>query len=90
MSNSAVPILLEAPNPTSALSNRSEPLEIKAEYVQQNDQSFSPRFKKIGNSSSHDIANAPANTFNVGYDRDRIAPADKEQQVCQAILENDQ
>ncbi|KAH1102406.1 hypothetical protein AAZX31_13G181200 [Glycine max] len=80
VSNSAVPILLEAPNPTSALSNRSEPLEIKAEYVQQNDQSFSPRFKKIGNSSSHDIANAPANTFNVGYDRDRIAPADKEQQ----------
>ncbi|KAH1210665.1 Protein LNK2 [Glycine max] len=80
VSNSTVPILLETPNPTSALRNRSEPLEIKAEYVQQNDRSFSPRFKRIGDSLSHDIEKAPANIFNVGYDRDRIAPADKEQQ----------
>ncbi|KAL2971894.1 hypothetical protein AAZX31_15G223600 [Glycine max] len=80
VSNSTVPILLETPNPTSALRNRSVPLEIKAEYVQQNDRSFSPRFKRIGDSLSHDIEKAPANIFNVGYDRDRIAPADKEQQ----------
>ncbi|KAL2326388.1 hypothetical protein Fmac_025446 [Flemingia macrophylla] len=80
VSNSTVPILLEAPSPASALRNRSEPLEIKAEYVQQNDQSFSPRFKRISDSSSHDIQNAPANIFNVGYARDRIIRAEKEQQ----------
>ncbi|TKY68256.1 hypothetical protein E2542_SST04492 [Spatholobus suberectus] len=80
VSNNTVPILLEAPSPATALRNRSEPLEIRAEYVQQNDQSFSPRVRRIGDSSSHDIQNAPANTFNVGYPRDRIIPAEKEQQ----------
>ncbi|XP_020215263.1 protein LNK2 isoform X2 [Cajanus cajan] len=81
VSSSTVPILLEAPSPASALRNRSEPLEIKAEYAQQNDQSFSPRFKRISDSSSHhDIQNAPANTYNVGYARDRVIPPEKEQQ----------
>jgi len=64
-------------------------LEVKTEYVQQNGQSFSPSFKRIGDSSSHDVQNAPGNTFNIGYSRDRITPAEKEQQVCQIILEND-
>ncbi|RDX69660.1 Protein LNK2 [Mucuna pruriens] len=80
VSNSTVSIHLAAPSSASVLKSRSETLEIKAEYVQQNDQSFSPRFKRTGDSSSHDIQNAPANTFNVGYARDRIIPSEKEQQ----------
>ncbi|XP_027355953.1 protein LNK2-like isoform X3 [Abrus precatorius] len=80
VSNSAVPILLESPSPGSALRNRSEPLEIKAEYVQHNGQSFSPSFKSISDSSSQDIQNAHANTVNVGYARDRIIPTEKVQQ----------
>jgi len=90
VSNNTVPTLLEAPSPASTLRNRSEPLEIKADYVQHNGQSFSPSFKRIGDSSSHDIQNAQANTISVGYARDRIIPTEKEQQVCEAILENDQ
>jgi len=77
---------LEAPNQASASRNSSEPLEIKTEYVQQNGQSFSPSFKRIGDPSSHDIQNAPGNAFNEGYSGDRVTPAEKEQQVCQVIL----
>ncbi|BAT89245.1 Protein LNK2-like protein [Vigna angularis] len=79
-SNCSVPIHLEAPHQANALRNSSEPLEIKTEYVQQNGRSFSPSFKRIGDASSHDIQNAPGKTFNVGYSRDRITPAEKEQQ----------
>ncbi|KAK7343143.1 hypothetical protein VNO80_26106 [Phaseolus coccineus] len=79
-SNCSVPIHLEAPTQASASRNSSEPLEIKTEYVQQNGQSFSPSFKRIGDSSSHDIQNAPGNTFNEGYSGDRVTPAEKEQQ----------
>ncbi|WVZ01817.1 hypothetical protein V8G54_022623 [Vigna mungo] len=79
-SNCSVPIHLEAPHQASALRNNSEPLEIKTEYVQPNGQSFSPSFKRIDDASSHDIQNAPGKTFNVGYSRDRITPAEKEQQ----------
>ncbi|CAJ1978116.1 unnamed protein product [Sphenostylis stenocarpa] len=79
-SNSSVPLHLKAPNQANALRNRSEPLEIKAEYVQPNDQSFSPTVKRIEDSSSHDIQNATGTTFNLGYSRDRVTPAEKEQQ----------
>ncbi|KAK7314219.1 hypothetical protein VNO77_39432 [Canavalia gladiata] len=80
VSNSTIPTHLEAPSRASALRNRSEPLEIKAEYVQHNGQSFSPIFKRIGDSSSHDIQNAHANTVNVGYARERVITTGKEQQ----------
>ncbi|XP_061350014.1 protein LNK2-like isoform X2 [Gastrolobium bilobum] len=80
VSDSPVTILLEAPSPASALRNRTEPLEVKAEYVQRNDQSFSFSFKRIGDSSSHDTQNAHATTVSAGYARGRSIPTEKEQQ----------
>ncbi|KAK4285390.1 hypothetical protein QN277_002093 [Acacia crassicarpa] len=79
VSNSTALISLDTPNTAGALRNGSEPLEIKADYVQCNDQLFTLSYK-TGGSACHDIENVHAITTDVTYSGERSKPAGKEHQ----------
>ncbi|XP_028785928.1 protein LNK2-like isoform X2 [Neltuma alba] len=80
VSNSTAPISLDTPGTAGALRNRSEPLEIKADYVQCNDKLFALSYDKIGGSACHDTQNVHAITTDVTYGGERSKPARKEHQ----------
>ncbi|XP_054792341.1 protein LNK2-like isoform X2 [Prosopis cineraria] len=80
VSNSTAPISLDAPSTSGALRNRSEPLEIKADDVQCNDQLFALSHGKIGGSACHGTQNVHAMTTDVTYCGERSKPAGKEHQ----------
>ncbi|KAI9115346.1 hypothetical protein K1719_013665 [Acacia pycnantha] len=80
VSNSTAPMSLDTPSTADALRNRSEPLEIKADYVQCNDQLFTLSYEKTGGSACHDIQNVHAITTDVTHSGERSKPAGKEHQ----------
>ncbi|TKY49687.1 hypothetical protein E2542_SST27129 [Spatholobus suberectus] len=81
VSNNPAPLPLDTPSSSSALRNRTEPLEIKEEYVQCNDESLDLSYEKIGGPASQVIQNSCTITANVGSDGVRSKPTGKEQQV---------
>ncbi|KAI4323523.1 hypothetical protein L6164_023120 [Bauhinia variegata] len=84
-SNSSVPLSLDGQSAAGVLKNRSEPGEIKAEYVRRGDPSFSPGYVKITGPASHDILNAHAITTDFGYTGVRNKPT-MEQQMNQDMI----
>jgi hypothetical protein len=89
VSNNQTHLPLDAPSPTDALRNRSEPCEIKEEHVHCNDQSFSPSYEKISDPAYQSIQNSRTTTDNMECAGDRSKLTGKKQQVCQVIF-NDQ
>ncbi|KAL2337153.1 hypothetical protein Fmac_011599 [Flemingia macrophylla] len=71
VSNNPAPLLLDTPSSSGALRNRTEPLEIKEEYVQCDDQTLDLSYEKIGSPASNVIPS----------DGVRRKPTGKEQQV---------
>ncbi|KAI4333014.1 hypothetical protein L6164_017871 [Bauhinia variegata] len=83
--NDPAPLSLDTQSPAGILKNRSEPEEIKADYVQHGDPSLSLSYVKIGGSASHDVQNAHPITAELGYDGGRSKPA-TEQQMNQDMV----
>ncbi|XP_045819855.1 protein LNK2 isoform X3 [Trifolium pratense] len=80
VSNNQAHVPLDAPSPTDALRNKSEPFEIKEEHGHCNDQSFSPSYEKISGPAYQSIQNSHTTTDNVECAGDRSKPTGKEQQ----------
>ena len=84
MSNNSAPLPLDTPSSSGALINEADPLEIKEEYVQTNDdKSLDLSFEKIGIPASEVLQNSCTITAIEGNDGVRSKPTEKEQQVCQ-------
>jgi len=83
VSNNPAPLTLDPPSSSGALRNRTDPLEIKEEYVQCNDKSLDLSYEKIGIPASQVLQNSCAITANVANYEVRRKPTGKEQQVCQ-------
>ncbi|CAJ2638882.1 unnamed protein product [Trifolium pratense] len=81
VSNNQAHVPLDAPSPTDALRNKSEPFEIKEEHGHCNDQSFSPSYEKISGPAYQSIQNSHTTTDNVECAGDRSKPTGKEQQI---------
>ncbi|KAK7323322.1 hypothetical protein VNO77_26790 [Canavalia gladiata] len=81
VSNNPAPLPLDTPSPSGALRNRTEPLEIKEEYVQCNDESLHLSYEKMGGPASQVIRNSLTITANVENAGIRSKPTGKEQQV---------
>ncbi|XP_061352881.1 protein LNK2-like isoform X2 [Gastrolobium bilobum] len=79
VSNNPEPVHLNSPSLEGAL--RTEPLEIKEEYVQCNDQSYALSHEKIGGPASLVIQNSHATTADEGSVGVRSKPTGKEQQA---------
>ncbi|WJX30749.1 hypothetical protein P8452_19252 [Trifolium repens] len=80
VSNNQTHVPLDAPSPTDALRNRSEPSEIKEEHVHCNDQSFSPSYEKISDPAYQSIRNSRTTTDNMECAGDRSKLTGKKQQ----------
>ncbi|KAJ1414951.1 protein LNK2-like isoform X2 [Sesbania bispinosa] len=81
VSNNPAPLSLDTSSQAGSLRDRSEPLEIKEEYVRCNDQSFSLSYEKIGDPASQVIQNSHTITANVGCAGVRSKPTGKEHQA---------
>ncbi|KAK8469248.1 hypothetical protein PHAVU_005G029800 [Phaseolus vulgaris] len=81
VSNNPAPLTLDPPSSSGALRNRTDPLEIKEEYVQCNDKSLDLSYEKIGIPASQVLQNSCAITANVANYEVRRKPTGKEQQV---------
>jgi len=84
VSNNPAPLPLDTPSSSGALRNGTDPLEIKEEYVQCNDdKSLDLSYEKIGIPASQVLQNSCAIPANEGNDGVRSKPTEKEHQVCQ-------
>ncbi|XP_027343867.1 protein LNK2 isoform X6 [Abrus precatorius] len=79
-SSNAAPLPLNTSS-SGALRNRTEPLEIKEEYVQCNDESLDLSFEKIGGPASQVIQNSHKIPADMGSAGVRSKPTGKAQQV---------
>lgn len=89
VSNSSASMSLDTPSLAGGLRNRSEPSEIKAGYIQCNDQLLALNCEKIADPASHDIQNPHAITAVMKYAGGRLKPAGNEHQVCQVNLQHE-
>ncbi|MED6216209.1 hypothetical protein PIB30_005474 [Stylosanthes scabra] len=72
---------VDATTPAGSLRNRCEPLEIKEEHAQRNDQPFALSYGKVGGAASKDIQNLCATTVDVGSSGGACKPTGKDQQT---------
>ncbi|RDX85009.1 Protein LNK2 [Mucuna pruriens] len=86
VSNNPAALRLDTSSSLGALRNRTEPSEVKEEYVQCNGESLDLSYEKIGGSASQVIQNSCTIAANVGSDGVRSKPTRKEQQVFRENL----